>query len=67
MFEGRYTLWGGEHSYFTRKLQAMLNYLALAYEFKPKSAETGPDLGLTLFPAWKHRRAGLSMTPHLSA
>lgn len=44
MFEGRYTLWGGEHSYFTRKLQAMLNYLALAYEFKPKSAETGPAM-----------------------
>ena len=42
MFDGRYTLWGGEHSLFTRKLQAMLNYLALDYEFKLKSAESGP-------------------------
>ena len=25
MFDGRYKLWGGEHSLFTRKLQAMLN------------------------------------------
>ena len=41
MFDGKYVLWGGEHSYFTRKLQAMLNYLTLDYEFKLKSAETG--------------------------
>ncbi len=39
MFNGQYTLWGGEHSLFTRKLQAMLNYLALDYEFKLKTAE----------------------------
>ena len=42
MFEGRYTLWGGEHSLFTRKLQAMLNYLAVDYEFKLKTADAGP-------------------------
>lgn len=39
MFDGRYTLWGGEHSLFTRKLQAMLNYLDLDYEFKLKTNE----------------------------
>ena len=33
MFDGRYSLWGGEHSLFTRKLQAMLNYLDVDYEF----------------------------------
>jgi len=37
MFDGRYTLWGGEHSLFTRKLQAMLNYLGLEYDFKLKT------------------------------
>lgn len=42
MFDGSYTLWGGEHSLFTRKLQAMLNYLKLDYEFKLKSQESGP-------------------------
>jgi glutathione S-transferase len=42
MFDGRYTLWGGEHSLFTRKLQAMLNYLAVDYEFRLKTAEAGP-------------------------
>ena len=42
MFEGHYTLWGGEHSLFTRKLQAMLNYLAVDYQFKLKTAEAGP-------------------------
>ena len=42
MFEGRYTLWGGEHSLFTRKLQAMLNYLGVDYEFKLKSADDAP-------------------------
>lgn len=44
MFEGRYTLWGGEHSLFTRKLQAMLNYLDVDYEVKLKSLETGPAM-----------------------
>jgi glutathione S-transferase len=44
MFDGTYILWGGEHSYFTRKLQAMLNYLRLSYEFKLKSAESGPAM-----------------------
>ena len=44
MFDGRYTLWGGEHSLFTRKLQAMLNYLALDYEFKLKTAEASPGV-----------------------
>ena len=37
MFEGQYVLWGGEHSLFTRKLQAMLNYLGVSYAFKLKS------------------------------
>ena len=41
MFDGRYTLWGSEHSLFTRKLQAMLNYLALDYDFKLKTADAG--------------------------
>ena len=44
MFEGRYTLWGGEHSFFTRKLQAMLNYLDLSYEFRLKSTDAGPGV-----------------------
>lgn len=42
MFEGRYIMWGGENSMFTRKLQAMLNYLGVDYEFRLKTAETGP-------------------------
>ena len=44
MFDGRYVLWGGEHSLFTRKLQAMLNYLGLDYEFKLKTEESGPQM-----------------------
>ena len=44
MFDGTYTLWGGEHSLFTRKLQAMLNYVAVDYEFKLKTAEAGPQV-----------------------
>ena len=40
MFDGRYGLWGGEHSLFTRKLQAMLNYLDLDYEFHLKTEDT---------------------------
>ena len=31
MFDGSYKLWGSEHSLFTRKLQAMLNYLDVDY------------------------------------
>ena len=42
MFEGPYVMWGGEHSLFTRKLQAMLNYLGLDYEFRLKTADTRP-------------------------
>lgn len=42
MFEGRYVLWGGEHSLFTRKLQAMLNYLAVDYRFALKTTEAAP-------------------------
>lgn len=42
MFDGRYILWGKEHSLFTRKLEAMLNYLAVDYEFKLKTADAGP-------------------------
>jgi len=70
MFDGRYTLWGGEHSLFTRKLQAMLNYLALDYEFKLKTEEAGARvearLAHTSFPALRHPRAGSFMTPRLS-
>ncbi len=44
MFDGQYTLWGGEHSLFTRKLQAMLNYLDLQYEFKLKTGDSGPEV-----------------------
>ena len=44
MFDGRYVMWGGEHSLFTRKLQAMLNYLGLDYEFKLKTREAGPEM-----------------------
>ena len=44
MFDGKYTLWGGEHSLFTRKLEAMLNYLDVDYEFRLKSEETGPTV-----------------------
>ena len=41
MFEGRYVMWGGEHSLFTRKLQAMLNYLDVDYQFRLKSTDSG--------------------------
>ena len=44
MFDGKYVMWGSEHSLFTRKLQSMLNYLNVDYEFKLKTAETGPAL-----------------------
>ncbi|MGI9328120.1 MAG: glutathione S-transferase family protein [Pseudomonadales bacterium] len=44
MFDGRYTLWGGEHSLFTRKLQAMLNYLNLDYQFELKTKDSGPQM-----------------------
>ena len=44
MFDGRYVMWGGEHSLFTRKLQAMLNYLNLNYEFKLKTQDAGPHM-----------------------
>ena len=44
MFDGRYVMWGGEHSLFTRKLQAMLNYLDLDYEFKLKTRDDGPHM-----------------------
>lgn len=44
MFEGSYTLWGGEHSLFTRKLQSMLNYLDVDYEFKLKTSDSGPKI-----------------------
>ena len=44
MFDGRYVMWGGEHSLFTRKLQAMLNYLDLDYVFKLKTGDAGPHM-----------------------
>ena len=44
MFEGRYSLWGGEHSLFTRKLQAMLNYLDVDYEFCLKTEHARADV-----------------------
>ena len=54
MFDGRYSLWGGEHSLFTRKLQAMLNYLDVDYEFCLKTeharAEVEGRLGTHFIP-----------------
>jgi glutathione S-transferase len=44
MFDGHYTIWGGEHSLFTRKLQAMLNYLDLDYEFKLKTQDASQHM-----------------------
>ena len=44
MFDGQYVMWGGEHSLFTRKLQAMLNYLDLDYVFKLKTGDAGPQM-----------------------
>ncbi|MEH6516367.1 MAG: glutathione S-transferase N-terminal domain-containing protein [Halioglobus sp.] len=44
MFDGKYILWGAEHSMFTRKLQSLLNYQRLDYEFKLKSQEAGPSV-----------------------
>jgi len=44
MFDGRYVMWGGEHSLFTRKLQAMLSYLDLDFEFKLKTHSAGPQV-----------------------
>jgi hypothetical protein len=44
MFDGKYVMWGGEHSLFTRKLQAMLNYLGVDYEFRFKTQEAGPHV-----------------------
>ena len=44
MFDGRYSLWGGEHSLFTRKLQAMLNYLDVDYEFCLKTEHARADV-----------------------
>jgi glutathione S-transferase len=44
VFDGKYILWGAEHSMFTRKLQALLNYQRLDYEFKLKSQEAGPGV-----------------------
>ena len=56
MFDGRYTLWGTEHSLFTRKLQAMLNYLDLDYEFKLKTQESED---------WMQARLGTHFIPGL--
>ena len=44
MFEGRYTLWGVEHSMFTRKLEAMLNYLGVEYDFKLKTVDSSKQM-----------------------
>ena len=44
MFDGHYVMWGGEHSLFTRKLEAMLNYLGLDYEFKLKTRVSGKEM-----------------------
>ena len=66
MFDGKYTLWGGEHSLFTRKLEAMLNYLDVDYEFRLKSEETGPTvegrLGTHFIPGLQTPKAGSFMT-----
>ena len=44
MFDGRYLLWGGEHSLFTRKLEAMLNYLDVEYEFRLKTESSRSEV-----------------------
>ena len=44
MFDGSYKLWGSEHSLFTRKLQAMLNYLDVDYEFCLKTEDARADV-----------------------
>ena len=44
MFDGHYVMWGGEHSLFTRKLEAMLNYLGLDYEFKLKTRVSDKEM-----------------------
>ncbi|MDA8703575.1 glutathione S-transferase N-terminal domain-containing protein [Pseudomonadales bacterium] len=44
MFDGHYVMWGGEHSLFTRKLEAMLNYQGLDYEFKLKTRVSGAEM-----------------------
>lgn len=44
MFDGHYTLWGGEHSLFTRKLEAMLKYMRLDHTFALKNETTGPAI-----------------------
>ena len=71
MFDGKYVMWGGEHSLFTRKLQAMLNYLGLDYEFRFKTQDAGPKvearLGTHFIRASKPRRVGSYTTPHPSA
>ena len=54
MFSGHYILWGGEHSLFTRKLEAMLNYLDVDYKFCLKTetnrAEVEGRLGTHFIP-----------------
>ena len=48
MFDGKYTLWGGGHSLFARKLEATLNYLApFAVSYREVLPEYGrrPTLG----------------------
>jgi len=54
VFEGQYVLWGGEHSLFTRKLQAMLNYLGVSYAFKLKSEASQAAVEARLRGAARH-------------
>ena len=44
MFEGKYVMWGAEHSMFSRKLQAMLNYVGVDFDFCLKSEEKGAEI-----------------------
>ena len=44
MFDGKYVMWGGEHSLFTRKLQAMLNYLGVDYDFRLKTRDAASQV-----------------------
>ena len=44
MFEGKYVMWGAEHSMFSRKLQAMLNYVGIDFDFCLKSEEKGAEI-----------------------
>mgnify|MGYP000510048034 CR=1 FL=1 len=57
MFDGRYELWGNEHSFFTRKLQALLRYQGLDFDFRIKGQAEAKTIearvGTHMIPALK--------------